>query len=314
MIYFCTYFDENYLSRFLALNKSLSRFNFSYTFYILALDKTVINFFKKNKFKQIRVINHVDLENEFKELVEAKKNRSTIEYYFTLTPFLPKYIFKIFNISKISYLDTDFYFFKNPYKEIMNNSNFSSVLVKQNSLIKYGKFNVGWIYINFNFNETRKIIEKWSIQCIELCTDTPRNGFYADQKYLDIWPKKLKFLKIEKPEAYYLSPWDKNSTIENTLGKNLAFHFHACEINKDFFSTGFSRYNKKATSKIIERIYLPYVTDILLIEKNYNLKNKSIRNKSDKDLKSIKIFLRKFKFILKKIIYKDSYAYKKLVS
>mgnify|MGYP000970525500 FL=1 len=101
MIYFCTYFDENYLSRFLALNKSLSSFNFSYTFYILALDKKVLKFFRKNKFKKIVIINHVDLENEFKELVEAKKNRSKIEYYFTLTPFLPKYIFKKFNISKI---------------------------------------------------------------------------------------------------------------------------------------------------------------------------------------------------------------------
>ena len=313
MIYFCTNFDENYLSRFLALNKSLSSFNFSYTFYILALDKKVLEFFRKNKFKEIVIINHVDLENEFKELVEAKKNRSKIEYYFTLTPFLPKYIFKKFNISKISYLDTDFYFFKNPYKKIMDNSNFSSVLVRQKSSIKYGKFNVGWIYINFNFSETRKIIDKWSIQCVEFCTDIPKKGFYADQKYLDNWPEELKFLKIEKPEAYYLSPWNKNSTIENTFSKNLAFHFHALEISKDFFSTGFSRYNKKATSKIIERIYLPYLTDILLIEKKYNLEHKSIRNYSDKNLKGIIIFLRKFKFIFQKKIYRDKYFYKKLV-
>ena len=314
MIYFCTYFDENYLSRFLALNKSLSNFNFSYTFYVLALDETVLKFFKTNKFKEIKIINYIDLENEYKELIVAKKNRSKIEYYFTLTPFLPKYIFKKFNVSKISYLDTDFYFFKNPYEKIMNNSNFSSVLVKQDSLIKYGKFNVGWIYINFNFNEIRKIIDEWSTQCAEFCTDIPINGFYADQKYLDNWPEKLKFLKIEEPEAYYLSPWNKNSTIENTFGKNLAFHFHAFEISKNFFSTGFSRYNKKATNKIIERIYLPYVTDILLIEKKYNLEHKNIRNNSGKNLKSIIMFLRKFKFIFQKKIYSDRYVYRKLIS
>ena len=43
-INFCTYFDINYLSKFLTLKNSLNKFNFEYTFYILALDNLVVEF------------------------------------------------------------------------------------------------------------------------------------------------------------------------------------------------------------------------------------------------------------------------------
>ena len=90
MINFCTYFDKNYLSKFLNLKDSIDRFNFEHTFYILSLDSFVTDFFKKNKFQNINVINLNELENYYVELKVAKKNRDLIEYYFTLSPFFAK--------------------------------------------------------------------------------------------------------------------------------------------------------------------------------------------------------------------------------
>ena len=310
MINFCTYFDKNYLSRFLTLAKSLDRFNISYTFYVLCLDDFVFNFFKKNYFDNIRVISLNDVENEYKNLLEAKKNRNMIEYYFTLSPFLPKYLFEKFQIAQLSYLDSDFYFFKNPTKKIRENSNFSTVLVKQYANPKYGLYNVGWIYYNFNYSETKEIINLWSQQCIELCTDFPKNGFYADQKYLDEWSQNLKHMNVEEPIYSFMSPWDANSIIEKNLNNMLAFHFHGLKTNKKNFISGFSKYDKKNTKNIIDKIYKPYLKDLISIENKYYLKNSSIRNENKNLLKELLIKIREIKLFLKNKYYRDYYDLK----
>ena len=309
MIYFCSYFDFNYLSRFLTLLKSLEKFNVNYTFYVLALDKFVLNFLKDFNFKKIKLIRIDEVENEYKELLIVKKNRSKIEYYFTLTPFLPKYIHKKYFIKNISYLDADFYFLKDPYYKIQSNSNFSVVLIKQDSDPKYGLYNVGWIYFNFKFSETKKILEKWSGQCLNSCSDIPKNGLYADQKYLDEWPKILKNFNIEKPEESCLSPWDNNYKIENNLNKIFAFHFHGLELKKNYFVTGFSKYNKRISVKILNNIYKPYIKEISFIEKKNDLTSSSIRNKHQNNFKKLFLMFKKSKSYFKKKLYKDFYNY-----
>lgn len=312
MIYFCSYFDKNYLSKFLALAESINKFKFLKTFFVLALDDVVLNFFKVNNFSFIKVITLKELEKEYKNLLIAKKNRDLIEYYFTLTPFLPRYIFKKFKIKQISYLDSDLYFFKNPKKFINKNLRHSVFLTKQNSDPKYGLYNVGWIYYNFNFNETQKILNTWSNQCIDLCRDSPRGGFYAEQKYLDDWTLKLKNIKIFEPIHTFFSPWDDNSLIEKNSQKFIAFHFHGIEFLKNYFVTGFSKYKKSVSEKIIYKIYVPYVRKLLFLEKKYLLKNFSIRDQSKNEYKVLLLKLRKIKSFLKKRIYNDYYSYKLL--
>jgi hypothetical protein len=112
MINFCSYFDKNYLSRFLVLKDSIDVFKTEYNYFVLALDNFVEDFLKKTKFKNIQVISLKDLEQEYKDLLIAKNNRDLIEYYFTLTPFLPIYIFEKFKSTNILYVDSDFFFIK----------------------------------------------------------------------------------------------------------------------------------------------------------------------------------------------------------
>jgi len=307
MINFCTYFDKNYLSKFLTLKASLDQIKSDYTFYILYLDDFVYNFFKENTFKNIQLINLADLEIAYPDLLVAKKNRSLIEYYFTLSPFLPKYIFKKFNIFEISYLDSDLYFFKNPSKLINESSDSSVILIRQESNPIYGFYNVGWIFFNFNYNETKEIVEQWGEQCLNLCSDIPNpvKNLYADQKYLDSWPQQLKNIKILDPFQTCLSPWDKNATIEANIESMISFHFHGLEVKKNYFVSGFSKYNKKITKKIIKKIYKPYLLKLLDIEKKYNLENSSIRGVSLRGLSGALTKIRNLKAKIKKMIFKD---------
>ena len=303
MNYFCSYFDQNYLSKFLTLYASLDQYKNEYTFFILSLDSFVSDFFQKNNFRNVKLINLIDLEVEYADLLVAKKNRNLIEYYFTLSPFLPLYIYKKFNISQVSYLDSDFYFFKNPNKFIMQNWDSSVVLIKQKSNPMYGLYNVGWIFFNFNHQETKEIVEQWGAQCLNSCSDAPnhKKNLYADQKYLDDWPRQFKKIKILYPEYTCLSPWDKNNTIEENIQSMFSFHFHGLEIQDNYFISGFSKYNKKISKKIIKNIYTPYLLKLLAIEKKYNLRSSSIRNVSGEALTKI----RNLKSKIKQIIFND---------
>jgi hypothetical protein len=304
---FCTYFDKNYLSRFLVLKDSIDKFNNQYNFIILALDDFVIDFFGKNKIKNIQLINLKDLEQEYKDLIVAKNNRNLIEYYFTLSPFLPRYIFKKTKCKSIAYVDSDFFFFKDPAKLFRQNSNSSITLINQKSESKYGVFNVGLIFYNFNFSETIETINTWSEQCLNSCSDIPdiKNNTYADQKYLDEWIIKLKNIKILYSEYSVLSPWDSNSLIEYNVDNVFAYHFHSFEIHNNYFNSGFSNYNKKASKIILDKIYYPYAKKIYSKNMKYNLINKSIRNYSSHNI----IKLRKLKLNIKKFLYQDFYKF-----
>jgi hypothetical protein len=304
---FCSYFDKNYLSKFLVLRDSIETFNFEYTFFVLALDNYVEDFFKKNKIKNIQIISLKDLEQSHKDLIIAKNNRDLIEYYFTLSPFLPRYIFEKFKCLNIAYIDSDFLFYKNPIKLFQNNFNNSITLIKQESEPKYGLFNMGLIYFNFNFSETLEILNTWAEQCLDSCTDIPNinKNIYADQKYLDEWLIKLKNIKILYPEYSVLSPWDKNEIIEFNIGNFFAFHFHNFQIQNDFFYPGFSNYNKRPSKIILDKIYIPYAKKIHYMNEKYNLKTQSIRNSSNSNVKK----LRNLKLFIKKIIYQDKYKF-----
>ena len=108
---FTTYFDSNYLHKFYTLYRSLEENCDDFHIYAFSLNEMdTKNIFKEKK--NITFINLHDLESKYNELYYAKKNRTTVEYYFTLTPFICRYIFDIFNLDQITYLDSDLFFLK----------------------------------------------------------------------------------------------------------------------------------------------------------------------------------------------------------
>ena len=93
MIHYCTYFDSNYLTRAVAMHASLVRHSPSFTLWALCLDDAAFDVVAALDVASLRPIRLSDLEAADPGLLAAKADRSTIEYYFTLTPFLPAYCF-----------------------------------------------------------------------------------------------------------------------------------------------------------------------------------------------------------------------------
>jgi hypothetical protein len=297
MLHFTTYFDSNYLTRGLALLDSLNEHSSEpFALYILALDKGVKEYFERNSNPNVKVIPLHQIENHFPELEQARGNRSVIEYYFTLSPYLPLYIFEKFpEVGQITSMDADLYFFNDP-AIILNAYPFASILITPHNfslalkdLEVYGKYNVS--FQSFKNNAIGRLcLNDWRKKCLEWCGDyfDEINNRFADQKYLDTW--KADFTEVTDVEmaGAGLAPWNIEKYTysvnrRNILVDNCAliyYHFHHLRIlNKNFAINGLENNKVDTTRPAIKMLYHAYLKKLnSLSDKHLYFENSILRN------------------------------------
>ncbi len=289
MFYYCTYFDKNYLTKGLALFKSLKKHSDPFRLYILCMDEETYHFIRvlEEQYNEMIPIALGDLESWDQGLLEAKKNRSQIEYYFTLSPILPLYVLNLANnIDIITYLDADLYFYSNPrliYEELGVNSiliiehRFTEVLKK---FEKNGRFNVQ--YQSFrNDQQGIACLEIWREQCLEWCHDRSENGKYADQGYLNEWPGRYDKLVVSRLKGAGVAPWnvaqyeiDINNGV-NIDGEPMVFyHFHSVrKLFNMIYTTEFGVYKLNKKQKNLIRLYKKYLQELEKVYIEFNVEN-----------------------------------------
>ena len=269
-MFFATILDKNYITRAQVMFNSLieSTNNDFGKLFIFCLDDNVFEYFKNTE--KIQVIKTSDLEEYFPELLNAKSNRSFIEYIFTLSPFLPIFILNNHQyVKRITTIDADLYFISTPAK-ILNLLNNDEIGITPHSfpeelihMEKHGKYNVSFQ----SFPRTENAIaclNYWAKLCIEFCGDEiDEYGRYADQKYLDNW-KSMFSNVIDFPFPQIgLAPWNLKKVNNNIIinrKKNIVFyHFHDFKIRSNFHSTiGLVNYNFKEINNTILQLYTTY--------------------------------------------------------
>ena len=295
---FCTHFDKNYIPYGLCLLDSLNKWASNFTLHIICMDTYTHEYLKNSNKSNIKIYLIEDLENEINGLKTAKKNRNKVEYFFTCSPAVCKYVLlKNSDISSITYLDSDLYFFSSPsliFDEIADHSiaiiehRFHWITKRQ---IKYGKFNVGWVTFK-NDNEGNKCLDQWLRDCINWCYQKVDEERYGDQKYLDKWPSMYKNLKIVQNIGANVAIWNiKNYKLK--LKKNLVYindsplifyHFaNIFQISSYKYNTNLSRVFVSLTGVLKNNIYKPYLEKL-----NYYSNNGTINFKIDKQNKGIK--------------------------
>lgn len=313
----CTYFDKNYLTKFLACKSSINNFEKNVKFYCLCLDDFSIDYLSNKNFSNLKIISLNEIETYFPELKIAKNNRDLIEFYFTLSPFLPLYILQKFKIENINYIDCDLFFFDTP-KKIFNLLGDKSIMIVEHGIKdeRFGKYNVGWLTFR-NDRNALKCLNDWSKNCINWCYDYVDGERYADQKYLDKWPNNYDGV-IVLPSKYCVGPWNlntkdislKNDKLYISNNELIFYHFHALSIYKNLYSTGLSIYNKRLPNRYVNLLYKKYLTQLLELDKITKISKKKIRNQNKKKfskkslLKSIKILFRYIKILIFFDIYK----------
>ncbi|KRC60465.1 hypothetical protein ASE14_05445 [Agromyces sp. Root81] len=281
---YCTYFDSGYLSRGLALIDSLRRHGDDAPVWVLCLDDAAHEYLTELADPSIRPIMVDALEDAEPGLSAVKPGRSRMEYYFTCTPLLMRYVMDQHDVRDgvVIYLDADLYFFDRPALVLDALGDGSVGIIEhrypprlERRLAKYGRFNVGWVGIR-NDDNGRSCLNWWAEQCLEWCFDVPSDGRYADQGYLNEFPSRFDGVRVLSNAGFNLAPWNtgRHDIAVTTSGGSPAvtvddgqplvfFHFHGIKAAGGWFITSQLVYGSPMSRRLREYVYAPYIDQIV---------------------------------------------------
>lgn len=287
-----TYFDSGYLSRGLTLIESMRRHGEDSQIHVLALDDAAYTYLDKAGLSNVIVHALHELEEFEPRLLETKKMRTRAEYIFTCTPWLIRFLQENFasHDALTVYLDADLYFFDRPrlVTQSMDGASVGIIEHRYNNrlatkLAKYGRFNVGWVGFR-NDPDGRNVLDWYGERTLEWCADSPEDGKYADQGYLD-WFPEFPGVRVLESNGFNLAPW--NITKESVVIMNapapthspiridedplVFFHFHGLKRLRHRYVTGELAYSTRLSRLAKKWVYLPYINSLESAEKNVRI-------------------------------------------
>jgi len=292
---YCTLFDGNYLSRGITMIDSLRNVSADHIVFVLAIDELVSETLKNNS--GVIIIKLGDVEEKYPRLEKAKETRSSVEYYWTLTPSLIKYCIETYRLEECTYIDADIYFYNDPEALFLEVKSYSALITEHNYTPKYDQTNTSGKYcvqfLNIKNNSFGiEILDWWQEKCIEWCYNRMENGKFGDQKYLDDWTTRFKSVHVAQDIGCGIAPWNiakydivvKHSLfnvqdkVTKQIGAMIFYHFHGLKKyeNNRWFLSGYD-----ITTTVIEKLYKPYIGNIEKNENKYNCQNKAEKLPSD---------------------------------
>ena len=264
----CAYFDWNYLEKGMACYQSLVNQNPNIRFFVVCLDEKTYDYlydFKDN----IVAIKLKDVEKYFPRLPAVKHNRLLKEYFATMSPIVPMYIFDTYpEVDILFYTDADIAFWSDP-EEMLEIFGDKSLMVTDHGFEpprSNVRFNVGILGYR-NDEHCREFLEWWADRCLEWCKwVTLPNGMCADQGYLNIihdQPDRFKnTLECPHP-GINMGPWniakynitqkDGKPIIDNKYNL-ICYHYHEFVMKENsYYPTGW-----KITNNDKKYVYDPY--------------------------------------------------------
>jgi len=272
---FCTYFDRNYLPHGLALYRSLRGHCPEFGLWVLCMDDETYGALGRLDLPGVHPIALEDFERGDEQLLNAKHNRSRVEYYFTCTPSLPLYIFNTRpEVDMVTYLDADLFFFADP-RPLFEEMGAGSVAIighrfppRLRSREQFGIYNVGWLSFRRD-EEAFACLRWWRERCIEWCYDRVEDGRFADQKYLDQWPVRFRNVVVLEYKGANVAPWNlanyrlrlrKDGAVMVDEQPLIFFHFQGLKkVNRWMYNPHWRGYGINSSKVLRRRIYAPYL-------------------------------------------------------
>jgi hypothetical protein len=211
---YCTLFDRNYLARALALYRSLERCCERFVLRGVCMDEESRGLLDKLSLPHMRTIPIAEVEAQDPELRAARATRSPMEYCWTCTPAICRFILRHEpDLDALTYLDADLCFWSSPAPLLAELDEGSILLVPHRNTGAFdanadiGIYNVGWITFR-NDVHGRTALDWWRERCVEWCYDRFEPGRYGDQKYLDDWPARFPGVKVTSNPGAGMAPWN----------------------------------------------------------------------------------------------------------
>jgi len=281
MYNFCTLFDTNYLSRGVALYRSIENVCKDFHIYIFAFDSTCFNILNKMNLNKATIISLTEFEDD--KLLKVKPSRSKAEYCWTSTSSTILYVLKKYNVESCTYLDADLFFYSSP-KPIFDELGDKSILITEHRYSpqydkskKSGKYCVQFItFKNDEFGLSA--LKWWRERCIEWCYNRFEDGKFGDQLYLDDWTTRFDGVHVMQNQGGGLAAWNvqqydfykKDNSFfckEKKSGKDfevIFYHFHYLRFFKnDIIELG----RRYLNNDVKNYFYKPYILCLEKIEK-----------------------------------------------
>lgn len=233
MEHYVTLFDSLFLPQGVALHRSLQRHAGRHTLWIVCVDRQAFEVLSALALPDVRLIELSAVETP--ELLAAKPGRSRGEYCWTLTPFVPAFVFEAdASVQRVTYLDADLWFRDSPqavFAEFEQSGR--SVLITDHlpsadhdHSATNGRFCVQ--FMTFVRGGGESVRRWWAERCIEWCHARFEDGRFGDQKYLDSWPTRFAdHVHVLSERHPVLGPWN---AMRFPYGAAFAVHFHGLRL------------------------------------------------------------------------------------
>ncbi|HWA38223.1 MAG TPA: hypothetical protein VG873_10195 [Burkholderiales bacterium] len=274
---YCTLFDRNYLTRGLALQRSLERHGGAYRLYILCLDEVTREALSALALPNTGLVTLDELQKADPALAAARANRSPVEFYFTCKPVLMTHALAQHpGAPRVEYLDSDLYCFADP-APLEREYEASSVALSPHRfsaanahLLQYGRYNAGWVSAA-GTPEGRQFLAWWRERCLEWCRITVEETRFGDQKYLDAVPSLFPSARAVPHPGLNAGPWSISEREVSLADGRVRidgeplyfFHFHAMKrLPFNRYETGLFQFGARLTPAVRDGLYGPYAAEL----------------------------------------------------
>jgi putative methyltransferase (TIGR04325 family) len=276
---YCTYFDKNYLPRGLAMLDSLYAQEPNAHCVVLCLDKLTQILLKQLCPSSVTLLTLTEFEQEYPEILDVKPQRSTAEYYWTLTPVLLLHLLRQQEEGDgVIYLDADQLFFSSP-RPLLTAMRHNSVCLQPHRfpdrlrhLVRYGRYNVGALGARKDASGLG-VVSWWRERCLEWCSAVPEGQTrYGDQKYLDFFVEQSPGVGEFQHPGIGVAPWNhENDSFSYDAKGNILFgkvplvlfHFHSLVFaDEDIVIPTRHQKDYRLSSEVIRYCYAPYVNAV----------------------------------------------------
>lgn len=234
-------------------------------------------------YPHVSLIRLQDLEAADPDLLAVRPTRSLIEYYFTITPCLPWFLLTKQGLEEVTYLDADMLFFSSP-EPIFAEAGDASVIITPHRFSahlqereRYGVYNVSWL----TFRKTvdgMACLSWYRDACIDWCYDVLEENRFADQKYLNYFPRKYSGVHVMRHPGGGVAPWNiegvKIESREEVILTNgvplIFYHAHGFkQLTGSFFSSGLYEYATKVSPEQKKYLFKAYIAMLYRSKKKY---------------------------------------------
>jgi len=251
-----------------------------FSLYIICFDDLAYEILKKYDLPDIVPIPLGEFESD--ELLSIKNTRTRGEYCWTCTPHVIRYVLDKFNLSEVTYLDADLFFYDKAsiLLDEFHNSNASVLITPHRYTPRYDQSKTSGIYcvqfMTFKSDEySLTVLQWWQDRCIEWCFNRIEDGKFGDQKYLDDWPQRFRGVHVLHHIGGGVAPWNIQQfdlvNKSNKLFVNdtpiIFYHYHDCrQYSYNVYDLG----GYRLTPYIIDSIYKPYINSLRKVEIEVN--------------------------------------------